>query len=174
MRGREAPRAGQFGRSRFAVVYGATRSEFAGEVRPTAPAAREHDVVAVGRSIATTTSRWSPCSSMTPSFAEPPTPQRFFRRPASSRGRRRPAGRRRRSWPSCRAGRRSRGGPLRGRRRRRGRGVAGIERLAAVAVVAGPDHPRIAALRHAQTLAKDRGRSGNRPGAYPPTNGLLF
>ena len=33
----------------------------------------------------TTASRWSPCSSMTPSLTDPPTPQRFFRRPASSR-----------------------------------------------------------------------------------------
>src|SRR5262245_20520251 len=36
-------------------------------------------------SSAITTSRWSPWSSITPSFAEPPTPQRFFSRPASSR-----------------------------------------------------------------------------------------
>src|SRR3954470_16992864 len=32
-----------------------------------------------------TASRWSPCSSMTPSLTEPPTPQRFLSRPASSR-----------------------------------------------------------------------------------------
>src|SRR4051812_8703322 len=37
------------------------------------------------RSSLRTTSRWSPWSSITPSLAEPPTPQRFFSRPASAR-----------------------------------------------------------------------------------------
>jgi low temperature requirement protein LtrA len=37
------------------------------------------------RSMSITTVRWSPWSSITPSLTEPPTPQRFFSRPASSR-----------------------------------------------------------------------------------------